>query len=177
MKLEVEDLVKACCRGDERAYKQLYDDYAPKMMGVCLRYAADREMAQDILSDGFVKVFTNMSKLRDPRMLPAWIRRVMVNTALNHLRVKREIILGDGDSQNEIVDAPNYDRFDMSRILDAIQQLPPLYRAVFNMRELEGYSHEEIAERLGLQNAYVRLTLTRAKRRLQTLLGKMEDYI
>ncbi len=177
MILEVEDLVKACCRGDERACKQLYDTYAPKMMGVCLRYAASREMAQDILSDGFIKVFSNMSKLRDPRMLPVWVRRVMVNTALNHLRMRREVITSGADNERESFDVPNYEQFDMNKILSAIQQLPPLYRAVFNMREMEGYSHEEIAEQLGLQSAYVRITLTRAKRRLQELLGKMEDYI
>ncbi len=177
MILEVEHLVKACCRGDERACKQLYDTYAPKMMGVCLRYVGNREVAQDILSEGFIKVFSNMGKLRDPRLLQAWIRRVMVNTAINHLRVKREQITDNTDFCNEAFDVPHYEQFDMGKILAAIQQLPPLYRVVFNMRELEGYSHEEIAEQLGLQSAYVRITLTRAKRRLQELLGKMEDYI
>ncbi len=176
MKIEVEHLVKACCRGDELACKQLYDIYAPKMMGVCLRYATSREMAQDILSDGFIKVFSKIHELRDPCLLSAWIRRIMVTTALNHLRVKREV-MQEGGIENESYDMPNYESFDMDKILAAIQQLPPLYRAVFNMRELEGYSHEEIAEQLGLQNAYVRILLTRAKRRLQETLGKIEDYI
>jgi RNA polymerase sigma-70 factor (ECF subfamily) len=177
MKSDKECLIAACRHGDERACKRLYDEYAAPMLGVCLRYAGNRAVAQDMLSEGFIKVFTNLDKLRDVNTLGAWIRRVMVNTALNYLRDNKEFPSVDDLNELELPCDIAYDRYDTEQLLKAIQQLPDNYRAVFNLYEVEGYSHDEIAKRLGLQNSNVRLILSRAKRTLQKTLGEKRDYL
>lgn len=177
MKPDEEHLVTACRHGDERACKQLYDTYASKMLGVCLRYVGDRDEAQDILSDGFIKIFTNLDKLQDVQSLGAWIHRVMVNTAINYLRSQRDFKSLDDPTLVEPSGDMHYDSYDAEQLMKAIQALPPLYRTVFNLYEVEGYDHEEIASKLGLQGGYVRLILTRSKRRLQKTLGGSNNYL
>ena len=176
MKPEVERMVEACKRHDERAYKQLYDIYAPMMLTVCMRYARDRDAAQDILQDGFVKVFRHIRMLKDPMQLEGWMRRLMMNTAINSLRRVRESISLDDIGEKEAPAALHYDRYDMERITQAIQSLPEQYRVVFNLYEIEGYSHAEIGERIGLKESSVRAVLTRAKQRLVRALGDRNEY-
>lgn len=176
MKSEAESLVEACLRHDERAYKRLYDAYAPKMLGVCLRYAHDRDAAQDMLHDGFIKVFDNLKSLKDPAQLGGWIRRVMVNTALNALRSIRETTTLDDPEAAEMPLTVNYDGYDTERILLAIQRLPEQYRAVFNLYEIEGYSHAEIGEKMGIKESSVRSILSRAKQKLAKDLGDRSNY-
>ncbi|MDY5968942.1 MAG: RNA polymerase sigma factor [Bacteroidales bacterium] len=176
MKSEVECLVEACLRHDEQACQRLYDVYAPKMLGVCLRYAHDRDAAQDMLHDGFIKVFDNLGTLKNPAQLGGWMRRVMVNTALNALRSIRETTSLDDPEVTNIPLVVNYDKYDTERILQAIQRLPEQYRAVFNLYEIEGYSHAEIGEKLGLKENSVRSILSRAKQKLVKDLGERNNY-
>lgn len=169
--------MNACLRGDERACKQLYDSYAPKMMGLCLRYSGSRDVAQDILAEGFIKVFTNLKDLQKVQSLEAWICRVMVNTAINEVRMRRDFLTLDDPDAQAVPSALCYDTYDTEQLMKAIQKLSPKYRLIFNLHEVEGYSYEEISAKLGLESPNVRLILTRAKRKLQQLLGARENYI
>lgn len=166
MKLDEATLVKACLKHDQRACRQLYDSYASQMFGVCLRYARSREAAEDILHDGFIKVFENLNKLRDATQLYSWIRSVMVNTAISTLRRERNV-----EAQTEMIDDDNfsyesddiYGNIDIEVILAAVQQLPKAYRLAFNLCEIEGYSFSEAAQKAGIAETTVRSNLCRAR--------------
>lgn len=177
MKPEEVRLVKACQHRSEWAYKQFYNLFASKMLGVCMRYARTRDVAQDILHEGFLRIFANLDKIENVDSLEAWTRRVMVNTAINYVRDLHDNIVLESSEIPEKEDENCYDLFDMEVLVKAIQALPDNYRMVFNLYEIEGYSHQEIAERLHIQVSTSRSLLHRAKQRLQELLGNKEDYI
>lgn len=169
MEQEEEQLVSACCRHDQRACKQLYDKFAPTMLGICSRYTHDRDAAQDILHDGFIKVFANLKHLRNTDSLSAWIASIMIRTAVDSLRVTHTLASLDDD--NTPLELPNaapesYDRYDTSVIVSAIQRLPDTQRIAFNMYEIEGYTTEEIARILNLQPASIRSAIARARQSL-----------
>lgn len=170
-------LVKACQHRSEWAYKQFYNLFASKMLGVCMRYARTRDVAQDILHEGFLRIFANLDKTEHVASLEAWTRKVMVNTAINYIRDLHDNTVIDSNDIPETEDENNYDRFDMEVLVKAIQALPNNYRMVFNLYEIEGYSHQEIAERMHIQASTSRSLLHRAKQYLQKLLGDKEDYI
>lgn len=161
-----EELVRLCINGNSRAQKMLYDTFAPMMLGVCMRYASSRTEAQDLLHDGMVKVFTSLHRLKNPVALEDWIYHIIVNTAVSHLRKKKWKCDGD-ETVDLLADTCNYDPFAAQELLDVIHSLPDKYRLVFNMYEVEGYSFDEIAQRLGLAPVSVRSILFRAKKMLK----------
>lgn len=167
-KLSNEELVVQCKRGNSQALKQLYDQYAPQMLGVCMRYARSREVAQDLVHDGFLKVFESIKNLREHENLTSWIVKIMVNTAINYL--KREV--RHFEDVSELLDvsitdeANDYDHLDVEYLLKVIQSLPDKYRVVFNMHEVEGYTFEEIANELKIEQSSVRSILCRARQKI-----------
>lgn len=167
-----EELVEQCRRGISSAQRVLYDRYSPMMFGVCLRYASSRDEAQDILQDAFVKVFTKLHTLSKVAALEDWIYHIVVFTAISFLRHKRIRFdkLDDSDFQDPTI---KYEPFAASDLLAVIRQLPDNYRLVFNLREVEGYSFEEIAQQLNIEPASARSVLFRAKKMLQE---KLKDY-
>ena len=179
MKPDEVSLIEACLKHDQKACKQLYDSYAPQMLGVCMRYANNREDAQDILHEGFIKVFENLHKLRNKYLLGSWIRSVMVYTAIStyRSRCKTETVtaLGDDDglfcSHDDI-----YGSIDAEVIMQAVQQLPPSYRVAFNLYEIEGYSYPEVSEMLGISETTVRTNLFRARKLLAKKLAAFKNY-
>lgn len=178
MNTEESNIVSACCKHDQRACKKLYDTFAPKMFGVCLRYSKSRLDAQDVLHDGFVKVFENLSSLRHDDKLEPWILSIMINTALSRIRYNNLRMFKSLDSE-EILEMPSecdYDRYDTQVLLDAIQSLPDNYRLVFNLFEIEGFSFEEISNKIGLSLSGTRSLYYRAKKRLHSYLGSREDF-
>ena len=171
MKQEEVLLIEACRKGDQRACKQLYDRFASKMYSLCLRYTRTNTAAEDILHDGFIKVFANLHTIRQADALEGWIRTIMINTALNALRRNNEIAEQPDDSNLDDSQISHYDdliidNIDIQVILDAIRQLPVQSRTAFNLCEIEGLTSAEAAERLGLSPSSVRSNLQRAKRLL-----------
>ena len=161
-------LVKRCRKHDERAMRELYEEMAPMAMGVCMRYSRSREQAQDLMQDGFLRVFEKLRTLKEPEKVGAWIYQIMVNVCMDYLKSLRPMQSLD-DAVGEAVTLP-LDPFGMAEIVEAMQQLPPHQRMVFNLVEVEGYSCEETAQSLGLSPSGVRATLSRAKAQLREIL-------
>ncbi len=168
MKTDYAHIVMGCRRHDRRAQQALYDSLAPMAMGVCMRYMQSRAEAQDVMQDGFIKVFEKIGRLRDPESLPAWVRKVMVNECLMRLREVEHHLLAD-DVQVEGVTLP-LDPFATEEVVLALQRLAPAQRLAFNLVEVEGYTFEETADRMHSSEVNVRALLSRAKCRLRELL-------
>ncbi len=168
MKSDAEYFIEACIKRDEKACRQLYERFAPKMYGVCLRYTHSSAAAEDVLHDGFIKVFENLDKLRDANALGAWIKRIMVHTAINYIRSEKPLVLNDFDKEygNYATSDDIYDKIDADIVMKAIQELPGSFRSVLNLCEVEGYSIKEASEMLKIKESSVRGALVRAKRML-----------
>lgn len=169
------DIIKACIKGDRKAQKQLYDHFASKMYGVCLRYANDADEAKDILQDGFIKVFFNLKQFNYKGSFEGWIRRIMVNTALEKFRDKNYLFAVHMERGYE-KDDKEYDHIisDLSAndLLKLIQELSPQYRMVFNLYAIEGYSHKEICDILNIKEGTSKSNLSRAREILKEKVGK-----
>ena len=176
MKIEHDesDFIAACARQEKWAQKQLYMDHYGSMMGVCLRYAGDQDEALDILHEGFIKVFRNISKYKAGTSLSAWIRRIMINTSIDYYRKKSRRRTDDLDQAYDLSDsAPDAVSICSEKeILECIQKLSPAYRTVFNMYVIEGYSHKEIADRLDISESTSRSNLVKARLKLQALIDR-----
>jgi RNA polymerase sigma-70 factor (ECF subfamily) len=157
--------------GNRKMQYELYQRFAPKMYGVCLRYAANAEEAEDILQEGFIKVFRKLDSFRSEGSFEGWIRRIFVNTSIEHFRRKnylqpiteREEATVEGKYLSVLDDLAERD------IIGLVQQLSPGYRTVFNMYVVEGYTHREIADSLGISEGTSKSQLSRAKLILQNL--------
>ena len=166
MRTDEKTLVEACVKRDEKACAELYNRYAPMMLGICMRYARSKAEAQDVLHDGFLKVFSSLDKLQSSEALGSWIRTIMVRTAITTLRTIHDMDPLDECTEGGCEPSVDFDNFSLDEILHAIQSLPPRERLVFNLREIEGYEYAEIAVQLGVQPQSVRPILTHAKKHL-----------
>jgi len=172
----IDSLLEGCRKGDRKAQEALYKTLASRMMGVCMRYAKDTFEAEDVLQMGFVKVFQKISEFRGEGSFEGWIRRIMVNTAIESYRKNlRNLNVVDID---EVYDQPQ-STFDMTGLelkdlLKLVQQLSNGYRLVFNMYVIEGYSHKEIAGLLGISEGASKSQLSRARTILKEKIIKME---
>lgn len=166
------DLIKGCLEGDRRAQEYLYQKFSPKMYGVCLRYAGKAEDAQDILQNGFVKVFKNLHMYRGDGSFEGWIRRIFVNTAIEHYRRQVNLYPVTENHENllETKEVSAFDSLSVKDLMKIIQQLSPGYRTVFNLYVVEGYSHKEIAEMIGISEGTSKSQLARAKGVLQNII-------
>lgn len=166
MSMDYAQMVEGCRRRDAKAQRALYDEMAPMAMGVCMRYAKDREEARDLVQDGFVKVFEKVGKLKDSATLRTWVYKTMVHTCIDHCRLRKEVVpLGDID-----VKAVETDPYTMEEIVLAVQRLPKMQRTVFNLCDVEGMELDEAAKELKCNYLAVRVTLSRARSRLKELL-------
>lgn len=168
------DLIKGCIEGNRRSQEELYKRFSSKMYAVCMRYAGNSDDAQDMLQDGFVKVFKNLEKFRGEGSFEGWVRRIFVNTAIEHLRRKTQLVsIGEKEErtipQNE---KTAIDSLAEKDILALIQQLSPGYRTVFNMYVIEGYTHKDIGEILGISEGTSKSQLARARVILQQMVIK-----
>jgi len=143
----------------------LYKKFSPKMYGVCLRYAGNTEDANDILQEGFIKIFKNIGKFRSEGSFEGWIRRIFVNTSIEHFRKKVKLYNVTEVQENTIEDKEldALDLLDAKDIISIVNELSPGYKAVFNMHIIEGYSHKEIAGILGITEGTSKSQLARAK--------------
>lgn len=168
------DLIEGAKRGDSRSQKRLFDMLAPKMMAVCMRYMGDRDSAQDILQDGFVTLFSKLNSYSGAGSFEGWARKIFVNTALMSLRKKDALKCSDDISEARHItndDPTVIQKISYQDLLKMVASLPTGFRTVFNMYILEGYSHKEIAEALGISETTSRSQLQRARMLLQSKIG------
>lgn len=164
-----QELIHGCLRKDRQCQKTLFKLYAPKMLAVCARYARHKMEAEDIMQDGFVKVFTKMDTFKFNGSFEGWVRRIMVNTALKLVAkssFKKESI-GMEDYQDNHIDAGVFAKLSADEIMQLVAKLPDGYRIVFNLYAVEGYSHRDIAKSLGIEESTSRSQLVKARRILQ----------
>lgn len=164
--MNTQQLVKDCQRGKPEAQRQLYELYARDMLGLCYRYTKSIRDAEDVLQDGFVKVFTSLHQYKAEGPLGAWVRRIMVNTALNflkkNLKYRNEMYFSEQPLHTVADDNPEIG-MDAKELASLIRQLPPGYQTIFNLHAVEGYSHVEIGEMLGISDGTSRSQYARAR--------------
>ncbi|HLP04749.1 MAG TPA: sigma-70 family RNA polymerase sigma factor [Paludibacter sp.] len=164
-------LVTGCRNNETWAQKQVYDLYAPAMLSVCIRYVIDKETARDILQEGFIKVFTKINTYAGTGSFGGWIRRVIVTTALEHLRQNDALRNSESiDEYNSAIQdetATIIESISANDLLVCISGLPTGYRTIFNMYAIEGYSHSEIAGILNISENTSRSQFMRARKLLQ----------
>ena len=166
---------EGCLQNDRKQQEALYRALAPKMLAVCMRYANDRDEAQDILQEGFIKMFNNVHKYRGDGNLEGWIRRIMVHTAISRYRKLKPMVLVEDMAEEGAISsaAHNANNLEVNDLMKLVQQLPQVYRSVFNMYAVEGYSHQEIGNKLGITELLSRTTLYRARNILKEKLSQL----
>ncbi len=170
-------LANKCIEGDQLAQRKLFEMYAPKMMGVCLRYTKNHAQAEDVLQDGFVKVFTKLDKYSGDGSLEGWVRRIMVNTALDHLRKTNKFnanISMDDVGYKVESDTDALSSLMEEDLLKLIREMPDGYRTVFNLFAIEGYTHKEIGEQLGVSENTSKSQYSRAKAYLRIKIEELQ---
>lgn len=175
--LQENELIDRCRKGDRTSQRALYEQYCQKMMVVCLRYSKSTPEAEDVLQEGFVKVFQGLNNFRGESKLATWITRIMVNTALNARRKKLYLLpMVDIEETNLPIAEVSLSGIHFSQLLELIQTLPQGCQLVFNLFAIEGFSHKEIAEQLGISEGTSKSQFARAKSLLQHKLLKESTY-
>jgi RNA polymerase sigma factor (sigma-70 family) len=171
------DLIQGCIAQDRRMQEEMYRRFSPKMYGVCLRYAGNADDAQDVLQEGFIKIFRKLDSFRREGSFEGWVRRVFVNTAIEHFRRKHYMQPVTEREENSIEGKTltALDGMGEKDILKLVQQLSPGYRTVFNLYVVEGYAHKEIAEMLNITEGTSKSQLSRAKVILQDMIRQHTD--
>ena len=168
-------LIKGCMKGDRQSQNQLYQKYKAVLFGVCLRYANSREEAEDMLQEGFIKIFSDLYQYKPIGPLGGWMRKVVINVALQHIRKNKKFRIFENQEQIVASYEPDLEIFKNNReeaILKIVQQLPDGYRIIFNLYVIEEFSHREIAEKLGISVSTSKSQYSRAKAVLRTMLEK-----
>lgn len=162
-------ILKGCKRGKPKSQEELYSRFASAMYGICMQYASSEEDAQDIMQEGFIKVFNKLDQVKNPAAFPGWIRRVMINTALEKYRSQMFLQRVDEvrEKVQEVADDGIFDILTSQELVELIQTLSPKYRMVFNLYAIEGYSHQEISKELGISTGTSKSNLSRARAILQ----------
>ena len=165
-----EKLIQGCIRGDRHSQTRLYELYAPKMFVVCLRYSKNKEEAEEIVQEGFMKVFSFLHKFKSTGSFEGWVRKIMVNSALQRYRIKPQLHAVVDLNNNQIEQISTEDilsKLGVKELLKMVQLLPPAYRMVFNLYVFEGMKHKEIAEMLGIAEGTSKSNLSDARTLLQ----------
>lgn len=176
-KFTIQQLIERCKAGERKAQELLYKQFAAKMLAVCMRYAADRMEAEDMLQNGFIKVFQKAVDFRGEGSFEGWVRRIMMHSSIEYYRKHHKMlqVVNTGEVTNEpTVDPLAVSNLDARVLLGLIQQLAPGYRMVFNLYALEGYSHKEIGEMMGISEGASKSQLSRARTILKEQIAKME---
>lgn len=167
-------LIDACLRNDRNAQRKLYNAYAGRMLVVCMRYVQNQAEAEDILQEGFMKVFQNLDKFRAESTLGSWIKRIVINTAINQIRSQKHFHKMDDvqEYENQVTDNQSgIEGIHFQELIEMIQKLPKGCRTVFNLFAIEGYKHHEIAQMLNITEGTSKSQYSRAKTILQGILS------
>lgn len=168
-------LIEGCLRGERWAQKELYEAFYGKMLVVCMRYASQPEDARDILNEGYIKVFRYLARYQIGTSLECWIRRIMINTAIDFYRKQLRHRTEDIDNARHTAseEADVISQYTAKELMAVIQQLPPSYRTVFNLYAIEGFSHKEIGDMLGITESTSRSNLVKARTKLKAMLSDL----
>jgi len=176
---DFKSIISDCIAGSQKAQAKLYHHFAPKMFGVCLRYAKDATEAEDNLQDGFIKVFANLKSFRQDGSFEGWIRRIMINVSLEKLRKQHLMYPVEDVSVYDSVNVSDdvIAKISADDLINLIQQLPPRYRLVFNLYVIEGMTHQEIAQEMSITQGTSKSNLARArdimKKKVKANFGEM----
>ncbi|MDL2223096.1 sigma-70 family RNA polymerase sigma factor [Bacteroidales bacterium OttesenSCG-928-M11] len=169
--LDLDKIIAGCKRNDTQARKELYELYAPAMLGICVRYTKEKETARDILQDGFIKIYTKINTYSGTGSFEGWMKKVFVTTALEYLRDDKSLHyhteISNYQESIEDFSVSVVNELSAKEIIDCIQELPDGFRTVFNLYAIEGYSHAEIASMLHIKEASSRSQYARARQLLQ----------
>jgi RNA polymerase sigma factor (sigma-70 family) len=166
---DIEHIIEGCRRKEPKAQRLLYEQFSAQMYGICLRYCGSAEDAQDVLHEGFLKIYDKIGQFESKGAFEGWVRRIMVNTALEKYRSKYKVI----NIQDNIKEAEGHGQEDLvgnltaQELMKIIEELSPKYRMVFNLYAIEGYSHKEISEMLDINEGTSKSNLSRARAILQ----------
>lgn len=171
-----DELIKGCLRGKRSAQRSLYEKYSGKMLGICSRYLKDRDIAEDIMISSLMKVFEKLNQFKGEGSFEGWMRRLVVNECLSYLRRNKSMFMAVDVEKAER--EPDYqvveDKLEEDDLLSLVHSLPDGYRTVFNLYAIEGFSHKEIAENLGVSVNTSKSQLSRARTLLQHKLIELE---
>jgi len=172
---ELEKLINDCKAGKREAQSRLYQLYAPTLFGVCLRYSRDRTEAEDSLHEGFVLIFNKIDQFAFKGSFEGWMKKIMVNLSLEKCRTRFKMQSVEDISvyDSQLADADVYAEMNAAKLLELIQGLQPQYRLVFNMYAIDGYSHKEISQALGIAEGTSKSNLARARKILQDRVVEM----
>ena len=171
-----EEIIIECIKGNRKAEKHLYTKYSALFYAICLRYTQSREEAEDVLITGFTSIFESLPMYKKQGSFEGWMKRIMINTAINHYRANKKHLLDldleEIDTLNEI-SQKTYQDINIKDILNQIQRMPQGYKQIFNLYALEGYKHAEIAEMLNISESTSKTQYAKAKKWLQS---HLEDF-
>src|SRR5688500_2513029 len=167
--LTQKEIRQGCKDGREEAYRRLVDVYAEQLMGMCMRYVRDRHKAEDILQETYIRVFKSIHKYEETGTLTGWLTKIAVNCCLKELKKNKRLSFNEEELLSEkSIELPDvYDKLSTEDLLLMLDKLPGPYRIIFNLNIIEGYTHKEIADMLGIQVSLSRTKLTRARKMLQ----------
>ncbi len=165
----IKHIIEGCRRKDSIAQQKLYEEYSGCMFGVCLRYSGSKQDAEDILHEGFLKIFEKIGQFKSLGSFVGWMRKIMVNTALERYRNKYRLVRLDDDNTGfeQVSHEDLTDNITAKELMIFVQDLSPQYRLVFNMFAIEGYSHKEISKSLKISEGTSKSNLSRARAILQ----------
>ncbi len=173
------ELIERCIKGDRLAHQLLFESYAGKMMTVCKRYSNSKNEAEDLLQEGFIRVFKNLNQFQFKGSLEGWIRRIMVHSSIKYITKKvNRIEFSEQNELEDIVVQENiFSSLSAEDLLKMIDSLPKGYKTIFNMYALEGFSHSEIAEELGIKTSTSRSQLVKARKYLIKRLNNIQKKV
>lgn len=179
---QLEKTVNGCIRGDRKCQQLIFETFFGKLLAVCMRYTKDRDTAQDILQDAFIKAFDKITDYNFTGSFEGWLRKITVNTAIDFIRKNKNTVFIEDRVNTDINDSEADERYETDElgfeninpelVLEAIQKLSPAYRTVFNLYVFENYSHKEIAEMLNINEGTSKSNLAKAKQNLKKQLEK-----
>ena len=177
MSTNLSEIIEGCKKGRPKYQKALYDTFAPRFLGVCYRYAAGMQEAEDMMHDGFVIIFTKIDSYSGSGSFEGWMRRIMVNNAINQINKKDALRFShepDSVVDSRISDDSIIDRLQYKELIDLVKTLPTGYQVVFNLYAIEGFTHREIGERLGISESTSKSQYHMAKVKLKGLIYNLE---
>ena len=177
--------IEGCRRGESKSQRWIFERYYRLMFGVCMRYVSDKDALQDVVQEGFLKIFTNIEGYTSKGSFEGWMRRIMVNTSIDAIRRRKAtgLVLGEDKSFEDVVDDGFEEEFDEDEytftvhdVQEAMSQLTPMYRAVFNLNVFDNMTHQEIASTLGITVGTSKSNLAKARRNLRKILNRKKTH-
>src|ERR1700749_4028951 len=174
---ELHQLIEGCIKQDRKCQKMLYKAFYGFSMGICLRYASDRDEACEVMNQGFFKVFTHIQSFDTSRPFKAWLGKIMMNVSIDYYRANLKMAYTeDLDQAEHVSDGDIADKnLNYNDLLAMVQKLPQAYRTVFNLFAIEGYTHEEIAEMLNINTGTSKSNLHKARQKLKVMIKEADD--